>query len=414
VAPTAGPNAVYDPSTAATPTALRRCVESVDTFADKYWGVQPLLRSGAHFDDLLDLDAVDELISERGLRTPFVRVVRDGKVLPASRFTGSGGLGAEVADQVRDDLMLELLDSGATVVLQGLHRIWPPLRAFCQDLAGSLGCAVQANAYLTPAGNTGFQTHYDSHDVFVLQIAGRKHWRIHEPVYADPLERQPWGGYAEEVSAQSSGPPFLDHVMAPGDLLYLPRGWLHAASALDGTSLHLTLGLRRPTRFGIVEALLGLAAGREPLRGGLPLGVDLTDPVQLRPHLTATVDALQEWLASASAEEVAQRLRSTMWPATRPGPVRPVAQLDFVASLTPDSVVVRRPGLRFDLSPDGVLELPDRTISLPADCAKALDMLLSGDPVRVSDLPGLDGDASRLVLVRRLLREAVLVPAARY
>jgi hypothetical protein len=94
--------------------------------------------------------------------------------------------------------------------------------------------------------------------------------------------------------------------------------------------------------------------------------------------------------------------------------VRPVAQLDFVASLTPDSVVVRRPGLRFGLSPDGVLELPDRTISLPADCAKALDMLLSGDPVRVSDLPGLDGDASRLVLVRRLLREAVLVPAARY
>ena len=159
-------------------------------------------------------------------------MVRDGRVQPASTYTGSGGLGAEVSDQVRDDLLLEQLDSGATIVLQGLHRIWPPLRAFTQDLAGSLGCAVQANAYLTPAGNTGFQTHYDTHDVFVLQIAGRKHWRIHEPAYADPLERQAWGGLADEVSAQSAGPPYLDHVMAPGDLLYLPRGWLHAASAL--------------------------------------------------------------------------------------------------------------------------------------------------------------------------------------
>lgn len=389
------------------PEALRRCVGS-EPFGDEYWGVRPMLRRSAGFADLLDLDAVDELLSDRGLRTPFVRVVRDGRVQPASAFTGGGGLGAEMSDQVRDDLIVELLGEGATVVLQGLHRTWPPLRDFCADLAASLGCAVQANAYLTPGGGTGFAAHYDTHDVFVLQIAGTKNWRVHEPVLPDPLERQPWGGRADEVSARADGPPVLDHVMSPGDVLYLPRGWLHAASALDGFSLHITLGLRRPTRYSIVEALLGLAAGHQPLRGGLPLGVDVADPAELAPHLQGTIARLREWLSSVDAETVARQLRTPQWTATRPGPVRPVAQVAFASSVSLDDRMVLRGGLRFSFDHDR-LRLPDRVITFPPVCSDAVAVILEGKPVRVGDLPGLD-DPSRLVLARRLLLEAVAVP----
>lgn len=389
------------------PEALRRCVGSA-AFGDEYWGVRPMLRRSAGFADLLDLDAVDELLSDRGLRTPFVRVVRDGRVQPASAFTGGGGLGAEVTDQVRDDLLMGLLSEGATVVLQGLHRTWPPLREFCADLAASLGCAVQANAYLTPGGGTGFAAHYDTHDVLVLQIAGSKHWRVHEPVLVDPLEPQPWGGRADEVSAQASGPPVLDHVMSPGDVLYLPRGWLHAASALDGFSLHVTLGLRRPTRYSIVEALLGLAAGHQPLRGGLPLGVDIADPAELAPHLQGTIVRLREWLSSVDAETVAGRLRTPQWTATRPGPVRPVAQVAFAASVGLDDRMVLRTGLRFTFDRSR-LRLPDKVITFPPACSDAVAVILEGKPVRVGDLAGLD-DPSRLVLARRLLLEGVAVP----
>lgn len=390
--------------------ALRRCVGDVDAFARSHWGVRPLLRSGDDFTDLLGLDTVDELLSDRGLRTPFLRIAAGGKLVPTSAFTGGGGLGAEVGDQVRDDGVLDQLTRGATLVLQGLHRIWPPLRAFCLGLAGDLGCAVQANAYLTPAGNQGFATHYDTHDVFVLQVAGTKHWQVHEPVQPDPLERQPWGGYAEEVAASAAGPAFLDHVLAPGDLLYLPRGWLHAAAAIDETSLHITLGLRRPTRYTIVEALLGLAAADPELRAGLPLGLDLTDPARLAPELAATVDALRDFLCKADPEETARRLRRGQWTAHRPGPVRPVAQAAFAAALGPDDLVRLRPGLRLRLAGDRI-ELPDRVIDFPHGCARAVALLLAGPAVRVGDLPGLDDAESQLVLARRLLREAVLVPA---
>ena len=78
---------------------------------------------------------------------------------------------------------------------------------FARDLGAALAQPLQVNAYLTPPGNQGFATHYDTHDVFVLQVDGRKRWRIHPPVLPDPLERQPWGGRADEVAAPPTGRP---------------------------------------------------------------------------------------------------------------------------------------------------------------------------------------------------------------
>ena len=85
--------------------------------------------------------------------------------------------------------MLELFADGHTVVLQGLHRLWPPLIEFAGALTTDLGHPVQVNAYITPASSQGFSAHYDVHDVFVLQVAGEKRWRIHEPVHPGAAAR---------------------------------------------------------------------------------------------------------------------------------------------------------------------------------------------------------------------------------
>ncbi|MEJ3749270.1 cupin domain-containing protein [Actinomycetes bacterium KLBMP 9797] len=409
------------PGGATTRPALSRCVAVPPAeFVARYWGAAPLLSRAAElgghgFADLLDADGVDELLSRRGLRTPFLRIAQDGQVVAPDRYTGGGGAGAEVGDQVLDERILDLYAGGATLVLQGLHRIWPPLVDFAADLSAELGHPAQVNAYLTPPANQGFATHYDTHDVFVLQVDGRKRWRIHEPVVPDPLERQPWGGRADEVAAVAAGPPALEAVLAPGDALYLPRGWLHSARAEGGQSLHLTVGVRALTRYALVEALLGLAAEDRRLRAGLPFGLDPADPEELAPELGATVAALRDWLATADPSAVAERLRARAWPAARPAPIRPVAQAAAVAALDLDARVTRRPGLRWQLVVDGAdrvtLRVFDRTVSLPGECAPAVRALLSGGTHRIGDLPGLD-DHSRLVVARRLLREAILIPAS--
>ncbi len=397
--------------------ALRRCVaiEPVE-FADRYWSREPLLAAGRPeaFDDLFSLAAVDELISRRGLRAPFLRVARDGKVVDAARFTGSGGAGAEIADQVRDDKVAELFAEGCTLVLQGLHRTWPPLADFAAQLAADLGHPVQVNAYVTPPSNRGFAAHYDVHDVFVMQVAGGKRWKIHPPVLTDPLRGQPWNDHAGAVAEQARAEPLIDAVLTPGHRLYLPRGYLHSAQALGEVSVHLTVGVRPVTRYALVEELLKLAAEAPGLRGSLPLGTDVADPEQVAPHLAGTVATLRDWLATADPATVADRLRARTWPQSRPGPVPPLAQAAAVADLDQQSVVRRRPQLRHRLEARGdtvVLQLADRQIRFPAVTEPALKALLTGRPIRVGELTGLDA-TDRLALARRLLREAVCVPSA--
>jgi bifunctional lysine-specific demethylase and histidyl-hydroxylase NO66 len=401
--------------------ALRRCTNTdPEVFARSHWGRQPLLTraadTGNSFTDLLDLAAVDELLSHRGLRTPFLRIAKDGQVVDPSRFTTSGGAGAEIADQVSSDSVLRLFADGSTVVLQGLHRLWPPLIEFADQLAADLGHPTQVNAYVTPPSSRGFDAHYDVHDVFVLQVAGQKHWTIHEPVLRDPLRTQVWTDRREEVAAAAAREPVVDAVLEPGDVLYLPRGFLHSATALGEISAHLTVGIHSVTRWGAAEAALDLVrtlAAEDPeLRGSFPLGVDLADPDSLRDDVTAVVEGLREWLGRVDPAEVADRLRARTWAQVRPEPVAPLAQSAAAAALTADTVLRLRPRLRCLLrDEDGgrvTLLAGRRSHSFPATVRPALAELLAVGELEVGDLPGLEPD-ERITLARRLVTESVVV-----
>ena len=210
-------------------TALTRCVAcSAEVFAEENWGRAPRLSRaadlGSDFTDLLTTAAVDGLVSERGLRTPFLRMAKDGAVQPAASFTRSGGAGAGITDQAADDKVLAAIADGSTLVLQGLHRTWPPLVDFGSRLADELGHPVQINAYITPPQNQGFAPHHDVHDVFVLQVSGRKHWTVHRPVVEDPLDSQSFNRYTGEIAERIGDAALIDTALEPGDALYLPRG----------------------------------------------------------------------------------------------------------------------------------------------------------------------------------------------
>ncbi|MCF6744240.1 cupin [Blastococcus sp. KM273128] len=389
-----------------------------EQFAREHWARHPLLTraedTGNSFTDLLDLPAVDELLSRRGLRTPFLRIAKDGAVVDPKRFTTSGGAGAEIADQVSSDAVLRLFADGSTVVLQGLHRLWPPLIEFADQLAADLGHPTQVNAYITPPSSQGFSPHYDVHDVFVLQVAGEKHWTIHEPVLPDPLRTQPWGDRAAEVAAAAEHPPVIDAVLRPGDALYLPRGFLHSAKALGEISAHLTVGIHPVTRWAAAESALDLvrtlAAEDRALRGSLPLGLDLSRPDSVRDDVAAVIAGLQEWLGRVDPTEVADRLRERTWAQVRPEPVAPLAQSAAAAALGPESVLRVRRRLRCSLrdAPDGRVTLlaGRRTHTFPGQVRAALAELLDAGELKVGDLPGLDAD-DRLTLARRLVTESV-------
>ncbi|MDT4893838.1 MAG: bifunctional lysine-specific demethylase and histidyl-hydroxylase [Pseudonocardiales bacterium] len=399
-------------------SALRRCIAcGPDVFASEHWGLAPLLSRAADlaggFTDLLSADAVDELVSARGLRTPFARMAKDGDVLATARFTRGGGAGATIPDQVADDRVLALVGDGATLVLQALHRVWPPLVSFASALSDELGHPVQVNSYVTPPQNQGFAPHYDVHDVFVLQVAGRKRWTIHLPVVPDPLADQPWEQYRAEVVERAGGEPFIDTVLEPGDALYLPRGTIHAAKALGETSIHLTVGVHPVTRYQLVRHLLDTAQDVPELRRSLPMGADLSDPDVLGPHLAATLDALRSFLDRADTAAVAGRVGSRLRRDTRPEPIGPLAQLAAADAVDGRTSLRARAGLHpaVTVVDDLVrITLLDRTVSVPRSAESAVKTMLSGSAFTPDELPGLDA-GEQLIVTRRLLREGILVPA---
>jgi ribosomal protein L16 Arg81 hydroxylase len=391
---------------------------SVDDFATEYWDRAPLVCRAVHlpardFDDLLTQDAIDELLSRRGVRTPFLRMASDGNVLPPSRYTRGGGAGAEISDQVADDKVLSEFAAGSTFVLQGLHRLWPPIRTFADALAAQLGHPVQVNAYVTPPISQGFAAHYDVHDVFVLQFLGRKRWRIHEPVWDAPLRSQPWEERKAEVVARAAEAPLLDTVLERGDVLYLPRGYVHAAASLGEISGHLTIGVHPVTRRALVDQVVEQLAGDPALRTALRAGRDLGDAAVLEGEITATIAAMRTALDRLDPAAIARGIGRHLASQTRPAPIGPLAQFAAAATLTPQTSVRLRPGLRVvvrDVDGGALLELPDGEQRFDGIDAETLCVATSGATFAAAALPLPDIERAT-ALVARLLRAGIVVPA---
>ncbi|MFJ9675523.1 cupin domain-containing protein [Streptomyces sp. NPDC101221] len=380
--------------------ALRRLTElSPAEFARDVWARTALYTPRAgDFSDLFSAHAVDELVSRRGLRTPFLRVAKDGSTRPDTSFTSSAGVGATISDQLDDTAVWRAFADGATLVLQALQRTWQPVGDFVTGLSSDLGHPVQANAYVTPPQSRGFDDHYDVHDVFVLQIQGTKRWLVHEPVHRDPLRDQPWTDRRPAVAEAAKADARIDTVLEPGDTLYLPRGWLHSAQAQGAVSIHLTLGIHTWTRYILAEQLAqqALAMLREDpyMRTTLPLGIG--DPREEIDLVRGLLLAAVEGADSAPLFHRARRGQA------RPAPLGPLAQFEAVDGLGPESAVRLREGLEARLEGQ-CLRTRAGWLEFPRTDLPPVTSLLDGDVHTAGDLG--------VALVRRLLRAGVLVPA---
>lgn len=280
---------------------------------------------------------------------------------------------------------------GATIVLQALHHTWTPLAEFCRSLEAELGHVAQANAYYTPAGSQGFGVHHDTHDVFCLQIEGKKRWRIYEPVLELPLKEQ---RYSAELGEH--GEAVQDLTLSEGDTLYLPRGWLHEALTSDRHSLHVTVGVNVYTRLDALRAAVESLADDVELRRVVDEDGELPDDL---------LERLSERLEGAEV----QRRRRERFVGTRrsvlPGQFAEVRALDSLDSWIE---LERRPTVIANLV-GTTLSFEGKTISFPEHARAELEAVFVADgPFRASDLPGELNEPGRLVLIRRLVREGFL------
>jgi bifunctional lysine-specific demethylase and histidyl-hydroxylase NO66 len=362
--------------------------------------------AGREADRFATADGLWTNLLARGSRTPTFRLVRAGATLPPAAYCRTAGIGhGTIDDVIQPNRVLELYAEGATMVLQGLQLTDPVLGLTANNLALALDHPVQINAYLSPAAARGLELHFDFHDVFVLQLDGRKRWRVWAPL---PRTRDPvrTGRKIPPPTLDELREPMLDRTLTSGDCLYLPRGFPHAAETIDAASSHLTIGVLAITWQRAFRRALDAAVAAGELTASIPArSLDATVPEPPDPSpLEGRLDpaSLRPWLA----KEIWHRQPATRW---RPL-VPPEIRVDTPVTLTPGpllwlTTMTRSTGCR------AVFGLGDRELDLPAEAHPLLvDLLAHKEPFVAASAAGDLDEASRLAVLQRLAVEGVVVP----
>ncbi len=329
------------------------------------------------FDGLVTIDDVDEIVTSTDLREGDLVLAHAGRdSIDQSSYIDNGGFvdrGA-VARHYRD---------GATIILNQAQRIVPTLGELCHGLEHVFSCHLQTNLYLTPPGEQGFRTHFDNHDVFVIQVQGKKDWRL----YGVPLGL-PFRGEHYQSSAHAVGDLRAEFTLDAGDCLYVPRGMMHDAStAGDAASLHITVGLINKTWADLILEAVSEVALREPaFRRSLPpgyategfdraaardmlvaLGQHLAQEMRLDPAMDLMVDDHIRTRAALNRQTITQARRT-------------IADSDHF---------VRAPMAQYRIAQDGealCVIAPGGELNFAAGCEDAVRRALSGEVFALAEL----------------------------
>ncbi|MDT4898967.1 MAG: hypothetical protein QOH25_4044 [Acidobacteriota bacterium] len=218
------------------------------------------------FAHLLPWDRLNETLERHRLDFPRLRLALDGKSLPASsylRYTSSARQRTPIPRLLPAELTKQLR-RGATLVLDAADELFEPLRELAEGLEYLFHEHIQINAYAGWQTTRGFDLHFDDHDVFILQVAGRKRWSVYGMTKPYPLAQD------RVASAKPKGEPVWEEMLQDGDLLYIPRGWWHVATPQAEPTLHLTVGVHNRTGVDLLRWLVSRMIRSAAFRQDLP------------------------------------------------------------------------------------------------------------------------------------------------
>ena len=352
------------------------------------------------FRELLSLADLDTVLGTFGVKHPDIRLVKHETDVAASEYT----YGDNVIDPMR---AARHFADGATVVFAGLQDRIERVRELCTAIALRSSMRTQANIYLTPPHSQGFDVHWDTHDVFVLQIEGTKSWRIHDGGPAHPL-----GGQKFDPARHGHGDVIDEFTLHAGQVLYIPRGLMHAAAATETVSLHITLGMIAYTWIELLSDCLTELAERSPeWRESLPFGFARDADAggarldaALRDRIAALAHDIDVPGVAAARAEVVEG-------AHRPRQPDYLRQALRSRELRPEHVIELRSGppVRVDVRDERVVvRSGQREVAFPAAARRTLEQVLAGEPVSLGAIDdGLDAD-SRATVVSTLIREGIV------
>jgi bifunctional lysine-specific demethylase and histidyl-hydroxylase NO66 len=374
----------------------------LETFFAEYWEKKPLVSRGRpadYFKPLFSIRDVDKAIYY--LRPKPSRI----EVVTGQGFVRDNYLSPDGTANL--NLVLERYREGSTVILSGLEESWDSLAAFSRKLEGVIHHPVALGIYLTPPSSQGVQPHFDTQENLLLQVEGSKHWKVYGPLRELPEVE---GSY-RHVPRERLSEPLCETVLQAGDVLYIPRGFVHEGASGGNPSLHITVNIHVRTWFDFLSDALNSLADRDPrLRRSIPTGF-LGD----EQALAAVGDGFTEMMDLLHREA---RLDDALGKHTEnllSKPPVPDGHFSLLfTDIGPESRLKKRATVLtrfFQYNGVAGIQFSGNQIVGPSKIAEALRYVAETDPLTPASLPGPLNDNERLVLARRLVRVGLLTLA---
>jgi hypothetical protein len=346
-----------------------------------------------------------------------LKLVLDEKPVPPEEYCApaTGRDGAQLLQPVAARVQAWIA-RGASVVMNDVDSLTPGLASVSDALeAAGLGKA-QANVYISWQSHKAFRTHYDTHDVWAVQVEGEKIWNVWEGRAEWPIAHPAFRGQPQEHHDRARGTLRQKVHMKPGDLLYLPRGWYHDALAEAPSSVHVAYGVHAPLGMDLlnilVERVLYEAEFRKPLPrqdGSAPARFALTERAGALGRRLAELSRdpkVLEVLAGFVAGYRHERGGYDILAARGLGTARAADATDAPAFkvLDPAAKPVRR-------GAEWVLRSGAGTLPLSPPEAEAIAWLIPRAGVTEAELAAAHPAADAPALLKRLAAAGVLAPA---
>lgn len=250
----------------------------IDDFFEIYWTKKFFYLKGenSRYADVFNYESLNHILNfhYNCIDSRILRVVKNGYAIDKNNYFDSISkkkYGNYYQLNIRK--LKDLLNNGYTIVLDEIHLMNESVSKMANKIAQTFKAEdISVNAYFSKLSESGFDLHYDTHDVFIFQIEGRKEWELAGITYKNPLPEQ----NSNEKRKPKS--PRDKVILDKGDMLYIPRGMWHKATACDEGSLHLTFGVKGKTFIDVILDLANILKQDEFMRKNILESVERTEP----------------------------------------------------------------------------------------------------------------------------------------
>jgi hypothetical protein len=354
------------------------------------------------FTSLMSWEALNTELSRLRVGDERVRLVKRGVPLPRGEFVYAAKSGG--AEYLNGPAVTSHVLDGATLVVNMIDELSVPIRRLAESAEQLLKVYITANLYAGWRSDNGFDVHWDRHDTLILQLIGRKNWKVWGPTRDHPMS----GDDPRRVPSPTADPVW-EGALEDGDLLYMPRGWWHVACPREEPSVHVTLAIKGPTGLDLLEWMASELRETRAARLDLPHWNRASEQAALVADLRAAC------MAFLDDDVIARFMRRRDQEAhSRPIIALPRGPEPKVPDLTDDLPIRLVRGRQLHLRRDGELvgfEAQGTTWKCHASLAPVLGLLSHVTPWTVGELAeqlGGDGRAFLRPLLSALLLANVI------